>query len=245
MIEFDADLARGAFKLSAQFESSDPITAIFGPSGCGKTTILRLIAGLERPDRGRIVLRGRTLVDTGQGIFVRRHRRRIGFVFQDSQLFPHMSVARNIRFGRWFAPAGANTLDIEPVIAALGLTDLMGRRTPQLSGGEKQRVALARALLAGPELLLMDEPLASLDDARKAEIIPLIARVQAQFDIPIVYVTHAVSEVMALASRVIVFENGRVVMAGSREDFERRLRDGTPCAGRDASPLREAASKRP
>jgi molybdate transport system ATP-binding protein len=245
MIEFDADLARGDFKLSVRFESRDPITAVFGPSGCGKTTILRLIAGLERPDRGRIAIRGRALVDTEQGIFVRRHRRRVGFVFQDSQLFPHLTVAHNIRFGRWFAPTGSDAMAIEPVVAALGLADLMGRRTPALSGGEKQRVALARALLAGPELLLMDEPLASLDDARKAEIIPLIARIQAEFDIPIIYVTHAVSEVMALASRVVVLEAGRVTMVGSREDFERRLRDGTPCADRDASPLRAGASQKP
>ncbi len=236
MIAFDAEQAYGTFALSASFTSDAGITAIFGPSGSGKTTVLRLIAGLERPIRGRIAVRDRVLVDTQQGVFVPKHRRRVGLVFQDAQLFPHMTVGQNIRFGRWFAPQSAPDVPSGPVIDAIGIAGLLDRRPSRLSGGERQRVALARALLAAPDVLLMDEPLASLDETRKAEILTLIKRIGDEFGTPIIYVTHAFSEVSVLASHVVVLDRGRVVATGSPADLNGRLTGGMPLTGPIAFP---------
>ncbi len=191
---------------------------MFGRSGSGKSTTINLIAGLARPDRGRIVLDGRILVDTATGVYVPNHRRRVGLVFQDSQLFPHLSVRQNLLFGRWFAPSEERRIAFEPVVETLGIGPLLARKPAGLSGGEKQRVALGRALLASPRVLLMDEPLASLDHERKLEILPLIERLRDEFRIPIVYVSHSVEEVGRLASRVVVLESGRVVAVGGVED---------------------------
>jgi molybdate transport system ATP-binding protein len=218
MISVDAALELGGFDLDIAFENDDGITALFGRSGSGKSTTINLIAGLARPDRGRIVLDGRTLVDTETGVFVPRYRRRVGLVFQDTQLFPHLSVRQNLLFGRWFAPSAERTIDFEPVIEALGIGHLLARKPVRLSGGEKQRVALGRALLASPKILLMDEPLASLDQERKLEILPLIERLRDEFRIPIVYVSHSVEEVGRLASRVVVLDGGRVVAIGGVEE---------------------------
>ena len=162
----------GDFAIDARFESAGRLTALFGPSGSGKTTLINLIAGLIRPTKGRIAVDGRVLVDTDAGIFVPKHKRRIGMVFQDARLFPHLSVAGNLRYGRWFTPPAERYADMDAVVELLGIGPLLDRRPAKLSGGEKQRVAIGRALLASPKLLLMDEPLASLDDARKAEILP-------------------------------------------------------------------------
>jgi molybdate transport system ATP-binding protein len=236
MIAFDAEQAYGTFALSASFTSDAGVTAIFGPSGSGKTTVLRLIAGLERPIRGRIAVRDRVLVDTQQGVFVPKHRRRVGLVFQDAQLFPHMTVGQNIRFGRWFAPKSAPDVPSGPVIDAIGIAGLLDRRPSRLSGGERQRVALARALLAAPDVLLMDEPLASLDETRKAEILTLIKRIGDEFGTPIIYVTHAFSEVSVLASHVVVLDRGRVVATGSPADLNGRLTGGMPLTGPIAFP---------
>lgn len=215
MISVDVTLQLGTFSLAAAFSNDAGITALFGRSGSGKSTVINLIAGLARPARGRIVLDGRVLVDTEAGIFVPKHRRRIGLVFQAAQLFPHLSVRQNLLFGRWFAPRAEPRIGFDAVVETLGIGHLLKRRPELLSGGEKQRVALGRGLLASPRLLLMDEPLASLDMARKAEILPLIERLRDEFGIPIVYVSHAVEEVARLANTVVVLDAGRVRAVGS------------------------------
>lgn len=218
MIRVDVALKLGAFALEVAFENELGITALFGRSGSGKSMTINLIAGLARPDRGRIVLDDRVLVDTKTGIFVPKHRRRVGLVFQDAQLFPHLSVKQNLLFGRWFAPKEEPAIAFDAVMDTLGIGHLLGRRPARLSGGEKQRVAIGRALLSSPKILLMDEPLASLDNERKLEILPLIESLRDEFRIPIVYVSHAVEEVARLAARVVVLENGRVSAIGTVED---------------------------
>src|SRR6185312_9210034 len=218
MISVDAALKLGDFDLYIAFENYDGITALFGRPGSGKPTTINLIPWLAWPDRGRIVLDGRTLVDTETGVYVPKYRRRVGLVFQDSQLFPHLSVRQNLLFGRWFAPSAERTIAFEPVVETLGIGPLLARKPARLSGGEKQRVALGRALLASPKILLMDEPLASLDQERKLEILPLIERLRDEFRVPIVYVSHSVEEVGRLASRVVVLEAGRVVAVGGVEE---------------------------
>ncbi|WP_439817017.1 molybdenum ABC transporter ATP-binding protein [Zavarzinia sp. CC-PAN008] len=209
--------AQGDFTLDVAFTAGPGVTALFGPSGAGKTTLVRLIAGLARPQAGRIVADGQVLVDTTQGRFAPPHRRRIGMVFQDGQLFPHLSVRQNLLYGRLFAPRGAALPAIGPVIALLGLETLLGRRPRTLSGGEKQRVALGRALLMGPRLVLMDEPLAALDEARKQEILPYVERLRDQAGLSIVYVSHALGEVLRLADTVVRLEAGRVTAVGPAE----------------------------
>ena len=218
MIQVNVALKLGAFNLDVAFENGAGITALFGRSGSGKSMTINLIAGLARPDHGTIVLDGRTLVDTKLSIFVPAYRRRVGLVFQDAQLFPHLTVKQNLLFGRWFAPRTARTVAFASLLETLGIGHLLKRKPARLSGGEKQRVAIGRALLASPEILLMDEPLASLDIERKLEILPLIESLRDDLHIPIVYVSHAIDEVARLASRVIVLENGHVVAAGTVED---------------------------
>src|SRR5690606_11400375 len=159
-ISVDVTHRLGAFRLEARFESAGPLTAFYGPSGSGKTSLVNLIAGLIRPDAGRIAVGGRGLVDTDAGVFVPVHRRRIGYVFQDARLFPHLTVAQNLRYGRFFTPPRERRADAAAVIDLLGIGHLLERRPGLLSGGEKQRVAIGRALLASPRLVLMDEPLA-------------------------------------------------------------------------------------
>ncbi len=213
----------GGFSLDAAFEAGGPLTALFGPSGSGKTSLVNLIGGLLRPERGRIVADGRVLVDTQTGVFVPRHRRRIGYVFQDARLFPHMTVAQNLRYGRFFTPIRQRYAEFADVVELLGLETQLDRRPGSLSGGEKQRVAIGRALLASPQLILMDEPLASLDERRKAEIMPYIERLRDETKIPIVYVSHSVAEVARLASDIVVLDAGRVTAAGPASDVLQRL----------------------
>jgi molybdate transport system ATP-binding protein len=214
MIDVDVGLDLGAFKLDAAFGDGQGITALFGRSGSGKSVTLSIIAGLRRPDRGFIKLDGEPLVDVERGVFLPPHRRRIGLVFQDSNLFPHLSVRQNLLFGRWFAPPRRREIEFDAVVKTLGIEPLLARRPTRLSGGERQRVAIGRALLSCPKLLLFDEPLAALDMARKLEIMPLIERIRDEFKVPIVYVSHAVGEVMRLASRVVVLERGKVKAIG-------------------------------
>jgi len=183
-IAVDIHQRLGAFELDARFTSSGRLTALFGPSGSGKSSVINVIAGLTRPQEGRVEVDGRVLVDTAAGIFVPKHKRRIGMVFQEALLFPHMSVASNLRFGRWFTPQAERYANMDAVVELLGIGALLERRPGRLSGGEKQRVAIGRALLASPRLLLMDEPLASLDEARKAEILPYIERLRDETKIP-------------------------------------------------------------
>ncbi|WP_181702026.1 molybdenum ABC transporter ATP-binding protein [Chthonobacter albigriseus] len=219
MIEFDCRLARPDFKLDVAFSAGQGVTALFGPSGSGKSTVIRLIAGLERPDDGRIVADDAVLADTAAGIVLPPHRRRIGLVFQDAQLFPHLSVRANLTYGRWFTPRRERAVPFDDVVQVLGIDRLLDRRPATLSGGERQRVAIGRALLASPRLLLMDEPLASLDDARKREILPFIEHLRDAFRIPIVYVSHAVDEVARLAGHVVRLEAGRVAAAGPASEI--------------------------
>lgn len=210
----DVEHEQGAFRLAADFAAPAGVTALFGRSGSGKTTLVRIIAGLVRPRRGRVVVAGVTLLDTARGLALAPHRRRIGYVFQEGRLLPHLTVRQNLLFGRWFAPRREPGTEPGAIVELLGIGHLLHRRPGSLSGGETQRVAIGRALLAKPRLLLMDEPLAALDDARKAEILPFIARLRDETRVPIVYVSHARSEVARLADTVVMLEDGRVTAAG-------------------------------
>ena len=226
----------GDFALDAAFDSETGLTALFGRSGAGKTTLVNAIAGLIRPARGRVALDGETLTDTERHVFVPAHHRRIGYVFQEGRLFPHLNVRQNLLYGRWFAPRGhsgrgAGRSEIDHVIDLLGLGALLARRPANLSGGEKQRVAIGRALLARPRLLVMDEPLASLDEARKGEILPYIERLRDDTGIPIVYVSHSIPEVTRLATTMVLLSEGRVVAIGPTAAVMGRL-DLFPLTGR-------------
>lgn len=214
---------RGDFALEVRFEAALGVTALFGPSGAGKSTVLDLVAGLEKPDRGRIALDGEVLVDTTLGTCVPAHLRRVGYVFQDSRLFPHLSVRQNLEYGARFAGRGGQGQDRAHVVELLGLSRLLERRPATLSGGEKQRVAIGRALLAAPRLLLLDEPMASLDVARRSEILPYLARVREEAGIPIVHVSHALPEVAKLADTMVLMEAGRVTAVGPVAEMLSRL----------------------
>ncbi|HEY8068360.1 MAG TPA: molybdenum ABC transporter ATP-binding protein [Burkholderiales bacterium] len=194
------------------------ITALFGASGSGKTTLLRCIAGLERASQGVVSFDDERWQDESARIFVPPHRRACGYVFQEASLFPHLSVRRNLEYGEKRVPAGQKRQAFEQTVELLGIAPLLARRTENLSGGERQRVAIARALLTSPRLLLMDEPLASVDVNRKGEILYYIERLRDELRLPIVYVSHAIDEVVRLANRVIVLANGRVTAAGSVQD---------------------------
>jgi molybdate transport system ATP-binding protein len=206
----DAFAELGDFTLDASFTSEGKITAIFGRSGSGKTSLINVIAGLIEPKRGRVVVDGAVLLDTMRSIDVPAYRRRVGYVFQEARLFPHLSVRQNLLYGHWFAGQGKRETSFEEVVDLLDLGPLLHRGTAKLSGGEKQRVAIGRALLASPRLLLMDEPLSSLDEARKQEVMPFLERLRDHARMPIVYVSHSVAEVKRLASTVVLLRDGRV-----------------------------------
>jgi molybdate transport system ATP-binding protein len=228
---------RDGFTLDAAFRLPEAgVTALFGPSGCGKSTILSAVAGLLRPDAGQVALDGTVLLDTARGIDLPPERRRCGVVFQDARLFPHLSIETNLRYGLRRAPAGAEGPGFEEVVDLLGIAPLLTRRPAGLSGGERQRVALGRALLARPRLLLMDEPLAALDAARRAEVLPFLARLRDATRLPILYVTHALEEVDALADRLMLLREGRVLAEGAVEDLTSRT-DLPLAARRDAGVL--------
>ena len=210
-IEVSAHDRLGDFVLDADFKSDSRVTAIFGPSGSGKTSVLNVIAGLLRPHRGRVVVDGTVLVDTKAGIFLPAYRRRIGYVFQESRLFPALSVRGNLLYGRFFAARGDRYASVEEVIDLLELGALLHRGIQALSGGEKQRVAIGRALLASPRLLLFDEPLSSLDEKRKQEVMPFLQRLRDQARVPMVYVSHVLSEIERLSGRVVSMSAGKVV----------------------------------
>lgn len=212
MIEISLYHRFTGFTLDVDIAAPAGVTALFGRSGTGKSTVVNAVAGLLRPERGRVVVGGRVLLDTKTREIVPPHRRRIGYVFQDARLFPHMTVQQNLTYGRFFAPRGGP--DPAEVIDLLGIGHLLSRRPGLLSGGEKQRVAIGRALLSNPQLLLMDEPLAALDEARKAEILPYLERLRDRTRIPILLVSHSVAEVARLATTVILLEAGRVLRAG-------------------------------
>jgi molybdate transport system ATP-binding protein len=223
MIQVDVQHRLGSFELKAQFVSEGRVTALFGRSGSGKTSLVNIIGGLIRPDHAHISLDGDVIVDTKHKIFVPKHRRRIGYVFQEGRLFPHLTVRQNLLYGWWFTPAAKRLGQLAQIVALLGIGHLLDRRPRSLSGGEKQRVAIGRALLATPRLLLMDEPLASLDEARKAEILPYLERLYDETKVPIIYVSHSVPEVARLASTMVVMTDGRVVATGPTADIMARL----------------------
>ncbi|AOF89887.1 molybdenum ABC transporter ATP-binding protein [Sinorhizobium sp. RAC02] len=208
----------GDFSLDAAFTSDGGVTALFGRSGSGKTSLVRIIAGLTRPKEGRVQLGDDVLVDTRRRLFMPPHRRRFGYVFQEARLFPHLTVRQNLAYGRWFAPKSARTENPDRIVDLLGIGDLLDRQPENLSGGEKQRVAIGRALLASPRLLLMDEPLAALDEERKAEILPYLERLRDEVGIPIVYVSHSVAEVARLADKVVLMAGGRIEAIGPASD---------------------------
>ena len=202
------------FTLDLAFESGPGVTALFGRSGAGKTTVINAVAGLLNPQQGRIELNGRTLLNTETGENVQARQRRIGYVFQDARLFPHMSVRSNLRFGSRFAPNPPTAAEEIAVVDMLGIGHLLSRRPGGLSGGEQSRVALGRALLCQPDLLLMDEPLAALDGARKDEILPYLERLRDAGGTPILYVSHAMDEIARLADTLILLDNGRIARSG-------------------------------
>jgi molybdate transport system ATP-binding protein len=199
----------GDFALDARFRSEATVTALFGPSGAGKTSIVNAIAGLLAPKRGRIEIGDTLLFDSEKAIDIPAHKRRVRVVFQESRLFPHLSVRQNLLYGCWIAGHAAGA-KLDEVVQLLGLEDLLTRRPRTLSGGERQRVAIGRALLADPMALLLDEPLASLDQARKQEILPYLENIVAAARIPILYVSHAREEIERLAGTVVTLDGGRV-----------------------------------
>jgi molybdate transport system ATP-binding protein len=233
MLSVTAVKQRGSFRLDLDFALPTPgVVALFGPSGCGKTTAIDIIAGLVRPDRGRIALDDTALFDSDLRIELPAERRGIGYVFQDARLFPHLSVAGNLKFAQRRAPRPPH-IGFDRVVALLALEPLMGRRVHELSGGEKQRVAIGRALLSQPRLLLLDEPLSALDRERRDEVLPYLETLRDQLALPMVYVSHRFEEVLRLATHIVLMQSGRVVGQGSigAMSLDRRLR---AMIGRDA-----------
>jgi len=210
MFDVSVQAALGDFSLDAAFESESMVTALTGPSGSGKSSIVAAIAGLLKPSRGKIRIGSRTLFDSAAGIDVPAQKRGVRVVFQESRLFPHFSVAQNLMFGRWLAGKKRDA-QFDEIVSLLGIESLLARRPRKLSGGERQRVAIGRALLAEPQALLLDEPLASLDAARKSEIIPYLARLVSNARIPVLYVSHARDEIEQLAKTIVKIDGGRVI----------------------------------
>jgi molybdate transport system ATP-binding protein len=217
MLTVDVEKRLGDFALMVRFETAARATALFGPSGAGKTTIVNMIAGLVTPGRGRIAIDDTVLFDSAAKINIAPHRRNIGYVFQEGRLFPHLTVGQNLRYGRWMRGLSRDAEEEARVIALLDLGAFVRRRPGHLSGGERQRVAIGRALLMRPGLLLLDEPLASLDFARKAEILPYLERLRDQAHVPMVYVSHLADEVRRIATSVVRIEGGRAVASGGHE----------------------------
>jgi molybdate transport system ATP-binding protein len=231
MIEVDIAQQLGGFQLDVSFSAEAPIVGLFGRSGSGKTSVVNAIAGITRPAEGAIRVGGVTLFDEAGGVNLRPEERRVGYVFQDSLLFPHLSVESNLLYGQRLRDASERFIEAGKVIELMGLEALLKRKPDGLSGGEKQRVAIGRALLAQPRILLMDEPLASLDVPRKAEILAYIERLRDELGIPIVYVSHSVPEITRLADTVVVLSEGTCLAAGDVEDVMGRL-ELKPVTGR-------------
>lgn len=223
MLSLDLCHTTGAFTLEAKVEAAAGITVLFGPSGSGKTSLINAVAGLIRPDRGRVVVKGRVLVDTQAGICLPPWRRGVGLVFQEARLFPHLDVRANLLYGRRWSADPASAAEVARLVELLDLGHLLTRRPRHLSGGERSRVALGRALVARPDVLLLDEPLASLDAARKAEILPHVERLRDERGLAILYVTHAIEEATRLADTLVLMDGGRVVASGPIEGLSTRL----------------------
>ncbi len=219
------------FILKAEFSALPGLTAFFGRSGSGKTTLVNLIAGLDSPQSGRIEVAGDVLFDRATRTNIPPERRRIGYIFQEDRLFPHLSVHGNLTYSWRFKKSAFRRHSLTDVVSLLELGSLLDRKTETLSGGERQRVAIGRAVLTSPDILLMDEPLASLDVRRKSQIIPLIERLRDDVGIPIVYVSHDIDEVVRLADTLVILENGHTVAAGPVEEIMSRL-ELRPLTGR-------------
>jgi molybdate transport system ATP-binding protein len=217
MLQVDLGKRLGNFSVNAKFASESGATVLFGPSGAGKTTVVNMIAGLIRPDRGHIEIDGDVLFDSAARIDVPVSRRRIGYVFQEGRLFPHLSVRHNLDYGRWMSGHARDEAAFARIADLLDIGTLLDRRPGKLSGGERQRVAVGRALLMRPRLLLLDEPLASLDDARKREILPYFERLRDEAKVPMIYVSHDAAEVQRIATRVVRLDGGRVIATGDAD----------------------------
>jgi molybdate transport system ATP-binding protein len=216
MLAVDVEKRLGAFRIAAKFEVPEGVTALFGPSGSGKTSIVNMVAGLLTPDRGRISVDGTLLFDSAGGFSLPPHQRHIGYVFQDGRLFPHMTVAQNLDYGRRMYRLPQDPAARARIVGMLDIAHLLDRRPAKLSGGERQRVAIGRALLLQPQLLLLDEPLASLDAARKREIFPYLLRLREEA-VPMIYVSHHAAEVKRIATTIVRIEEGRVIGIGGAE----------------------------
>jgi len=217
MLTVDVEKRLGEFNLAAKFKAAGGVTALYGPSGAGKSSLVSMIAGLVAPDRGRIALDDIVLFDADARQNIPAYRRRIGYVFQEGRLFPHLTVAQNLEYGRWMQKLPREPAEHERVVTLLDIGHLLARRPGKLSGGERQRVAIGRALLMAPRLLLLDEPLASLDRARKLEILPYLARLRDEAKVPMIYVSHQAGEIVRIASQVVQIEDGKVQAVGGLE----------------------------
>lgn len=217
--------SNGGFDVEAAFRAETGVTALFGASGAGKTTLLRMIAGTLRPEQGHIAIGDHVLFDSEKNINLKPEQRHIGYVYQDARLFPHLSVLRNLTYAQW-AGKRRSVRNVQEITALLGIETLLQRKPHQLSGGEKQRVAIGRALLSAPKLLLLDEPLSSLDHARRQEILPYLERLRDESGLPIVFVSHEVDEVARLADTLVLLDKGRVRESGSVFDIFSQI-DGT------------------
>jgi molybdate transport system ATP-binding protein len=222
MIEIDISAKLGEFNLQVNFEVERGITALFGPSGSGKTSLIRIIAGLETPDTGLIQISGRTLFDKSSNINLPTHKRKVGYVLQEANLFPHLTIRQNLTYARW-AGRQSRIININDVCKVLGIEKLLYRMPDKLSGGERQRVAIGRALLSDPSILLLDEPLSALDHSRKLEILPFLEQIRDQFDIPMIYISHSVDEITRLADYLVVLKNGKQTIFGPIETVLRDL----------------------
>jgi len=217
VLAVDVGKQLGALHLAVRFDAKGGATALFGPSGAGKTSVVNMIAGLLKPDRGTITLDDTVLFNAENNVDVPPYRRRIGYVFQEGRLFPHLSVRQNLDYGRRMSGHARDQNELERIAAMLDISHLLDRRPGKLSGGERQRVAVGRALLMRPRLLLLDEPLASLDAGHKREILPYLVRLRDEAGIPIVYVSHTAAEVRRIATSVVRLDAGRVVATGGIE----------------------------
>jgi molybdate transport system ATP-binding protein len=215
MIEFDIKLARGRFRLDATLTSDARVIGLFGPSGAGKSTLLNVLSGSVEPTRGKIVINGRCLLDTEQRLCVPIHKRRIGMVYQGGKLFPHLSVRHNLQYGMRLLKRPERRFELDQITSLLEIGHLLEKRPVQLSGGELQRVALGRALLASPEVLLLDEPMASLDERLKTQILPFLRRLKEETTVPMVYVSHALREILELTPYLVVMQDGAILGSGN------------------------------